>query len=58
MMTLREVISRLRALRTMHADTMPAAGPLRENWKAERAAIEQLERQMLERLNAQREARA
>lgn len=58
MMTLREVISRLRALRTMHADTMPPVGPLREAWQAERAVIEQLERKMLERLNAQREARA
>lgn len=57
-MTLREVLSRLKALKTMHADTMPPAGPLREAWKAERAAIEALERQMLERLNAQREARA
>ena len=57
-MTITDVIARLRALKTMHSETLPPVGPLREAWKAERAAMEQLERQLLERLNAQREVRA
>lgn len=58
MTTLREVISRLRAVRTMHLETLPAAGPLREKWKQERAELQRLEAMLLERLNEQREAKA
>lgn len=55
--TITDIISRLRGLRTMHGETLPPPGPLREAWRAERAAMEELERQMLERLNAQRAVR-
>ena len=57
-MTITDIIARLRALKTMHGETLPPVGPMREAWKAEREAIEALERQLLERLNAQREVRS
>lgn len=58
MTTTRELIARLRAVKTMHAETLPSDTALREMWKAERQVLEQLERSLLERLNAQREVRA
>lgn len=57
-MTITDIIARLRAVRTMHGETLPPVGPMREAWKRERETLEQLERQLLERLNAQREVRA
>lgn len=38
-MTLTEIISRAKALRTMHGETLPPPGPQRDAWAAERELL-------------------
>lgn len=58
-MTLSEIISRARALKTMHGESIPKPGTkAREEWLLERELLKQLEESMLRRLNESREVRA
>ena len=57
-MTITDIIARLRGIRTMHGETLPPPGPMREAWQAERKLMQDLEAKLIERLNAQREVRA
>lgn len=57
-MTLAELISRTKGLRTLHGDSLPPPGPARESWRLERELLNTLLDQLTTRLNESREARA
>lgn len=57
-MTLTELISRAKALRTMHGETLPPPGPAREAWKLEREQLDIFIDTLTTRLNESREVRA
>ena len=57
-MTLTELRARLKAVRTLHSETLPPPGPERIKWQAERELFQRLDELLLERLNEKREVRA